>query len=238
MAATALPASADVMNFTVDPSQSSLTVSGSLGNGIFSVTAAPQFAGSDVATLQGNLQADVTATSISFTGGSAIDADVLATPVAPGVGGVAGTGPGDLGFVFAGLLGAVNVDAAGRDLLFDVASGPAVLGTGGAFSAAANLSVLDGDIDFNGVALGEAAQGSVPLDGEVAPNVTALDGTLVEIGGLFVLTLPVEVTFEYEDDGFTGSLLATGQIVATAPVPEPTSLTVLAVAGLALRRRR
>jgi len=121
------PAVADV--FTIDPSQSSLTVSGSILGNPFS----PQGAGSMTTTYGGTIQAAQTAGTIQFTGLSLITANTNGswTPLAGG-GGYPGVAAADYGATASLYGGFVTVVAAFRSLLFDVTS-PAITVTGGQF---------------------------------------------------------------------------------------------------------
>ncbi len=224
--------SADVVDFTIDSSLSSITVTGLFAGD----TGMAQFPGSDSTALSGTLVADVDASSISFPGGSSIDALPQTSPVAPGPTALPlTTGLGDFGLDFnVFLLGIVPV--AGYDFEFDLnAASQALDGSGNFDSSGSTVSVLGGELAYDA----GLASGVESLVGESALNLASA-GMLTTVGNVQTLTIPVDLSLL-----FTGLLPddsqvdVTGQIVATRVVPEPATATVLAMTGgLLLGRRR
>jgi hypothetical protein len=93
--------------------------------------------------------------------------------------------------------------------------------------------------------LGNPEVGSSVVSNQFAVN-TSTGGTLLDLGGTLELTIPVSVIVPVDVGGFILSAVLTGQIVATAVVPEPGTVALLAIGGVALvplvarrgRRRR
>lgn len=106
-----------LVEFTVDPSQSYVTLSGQIGG--FPIR--PQGPGSLTASYGGILRALVASNSIGFPGGSRIDAAVSGL-WQPGPGGVDGTAPANYGAAAADSLGSFASYFAIRNLAFDVTS--------------------------------------------------------------------------------------------------------------------
>jgi hypothetical protein len=100
-------------------------------------------------------------------------------------------------------------------------------------------NLLAGNTAYNLTLLGN------PIVGSIDTNFPALNmlagGTLTSAGGIYTLTLPMLVKGPVSVSGITIIDVYSGQIVATAVVPEPTSLVLAAigiVAVVACRRRR
>lgn len=222
-------ANAALVSLTIDPTQSSLSLSGVA----FGLPYGAQAPGSLVTSLSGTISADLTAGVFTFSGGSAVTVDVNPlgpfshAPYDPGTGtssagnyGVVGVGPVP-GF------GTVTVNGVYRNLLSDIVGGTAQNG----FSPAGVL------MKFNAGQILFAASNPLPLAGGTSNVSTANSANtaagLVTWNGT-TLTLPV--TF-----ATTGSNRAeqwNGVIVAN--IPEPSSMALLSIVGLGgcIYRRR
>jgi hypothetical protein len=183
---------------------------------------------------------------------------------APLADGSPGTALGDFGTrIFAGNpVGVLNLDFAFRNMLYDLTSG--VIGTSGSlnnhtFPASSTFfGVENADLAFrarNGGGLAGSAfvgligSGSANIGGFGTDN-TAGNGSIVvtpQVGGdLAVLTIPITQTLliPLDSDGLlVFKLNVSGTIVATAIVPEPATVGMLALglamlAPVAIRRRR
>ena len=217
-------ARADVRTYTLDPTRSSLTFSGTIAG----LPATPQTVGSDTTRYSGSLMADVTGTTIRFVDGGAMDATPQLAPQQPraGGGGFTPAAVADYGFRADQPFGLDTARVALRDLVLDItqdANGPRV-------------DVDSGFIDwrFEGVNMAGGRDGAATFNyNEAAP------ATISTVGGIETLTVPVSArlffsTFDFDDTLFT----ANGQIVATRIVPEPGGACFFAGAVMALASRR
>ena len=207
------PVAAD--EFTIDPNQSSLTISGIVAGN----TVAQQGAGSLTTKYGGTIQATQTAGTIQFTGLSLITAQTNGS-WQPLAGGGAGSAPANYGAT--GLfLGYIPVVAAFRSLLFDVTS-PVIAVTGGQFNANSLTFLFPASatsaLDYNAGFLGS---GSKLLSGNATNNIAGL-ATLTTVGNQQTLTLGVnaQYTFTLLSAGDTPVNVA-GQIVATRTTTAP-----------------
>lgn len=234
-------AEAVMLPMTLDSAQSSIMLGGEFGGFPF----APQAVGSDLASYSGSILVDLdnalAPTSIQLLGGSATASiSGLWLPEAGG-----GTGPGvpgtaenanyglmiDLG----NLAGGQDAFGAGRNFVFDVISGVEAV-AGGNFASNQTLTYISGTFDANAPPVpilnppypGDAL--SLPLTGAVLTNVSASSSTYAVVGSTATLTIPIEIVLEVDDLELTYA----GQLVATARVPEPSSvgLLVAMVVGL------
>lgn len=214
--AGSLPAVGEPVVFTIDPARSQITLSGAaLGNPF-----AQQADGSLTTSFGGTVNADVTATSIEFTGGSRIDA-APSGDWEPLPGGEAGRAPADYGAQVSVLFGAAK--AALRNIVLDATS--------------AVLPLNDGSFDSSNIAFGfpegSAAaldylvtgllgtSGSQPLEG-FATNKVSSGATVVTEGGVQTLTLPVDAEYFFELlSPQDVNVRLVGQLVATAGGAEP-----------------
>jgi hypothetical protein len=209
---------AELKQFSIDPWQSSLTVSGTFAG--FPIE--PQSPGSLTTRYSGMIEADVTTSSILFWGGSLIAARTDGT-WQPGPGGVAGSAPGDYGGQVVNLL--VSGLAALRKVVFDVASDELQV-TGGRFdSLGLRFSFVPGSgsvIDYTYTSLlGGGGSGSPALTG-ISTNNAATNATPLLQGDEAELFIPVDIS---------GSLTVAspndvqyrfrGQLVARASAPTP-----------------
>src|ERR1041384_8264275 len=121
--------SASSVTYTIDPTQSSLSATGTLSGNIPS----SQTFGSNLTTYNGTISADRTATSIQFTFGSFIDADRQPSKQQPDIGGEAGSAAADYGLKAPNTFGTTY--AAFRDLVFDLSSDPLTVAANGNFDS-------------------------------------------------------------------------------------------------------
>lgn len=208
-------AKADV--FTIDPTQSSLTLSGSAVNFTFT----QQGAGSLTTVYNGTLQVAQTGGTIQFTGGSLIMAQTNGSwkPLSGGANNNAA--PADYGAQANTGVGTATV--AFRSILLDVTS-PAIPVTSGQFDPS-NLTFLfpasaTSAIDYHT----PFASGTKPATGNAANNVAAL-ATITTAGGVQTMTIGVNVQFTFTllSPGDTivnvvGQIVATNSADVVAPV--------------------
>jgi hypothetical protein len=198
----------------------------------------PQTAGSDTTRYSGSLMADVTATTIQFLDGGAMDAQQQPLAQQPSASGSSfNAAAADYGFTF----DQPPFDtgrAAIRNLILDMTSG-VLPRTGTSIPSGQNLVVDSGVIDYRIEGLNNDNDRE-NQSGEFAIN-EAGPGTLTVVGNIETLTMPITARYFFTTiDISDARLTATGQIVATRVIPEPASTALLAAAGVAcgLRRRR
>jgi len=231
------------LTFTIDPTLSSLhIIIKSAGTPISS----PQFAGSDTSSISGTVNTDITGSTIQFLTTANEVLALQPAPLAPAIGGggtfpALGSDPGNIGmwlFVPGVAAGAL------RGLVSDNTSGVIPL-VGNAFdSTQVTLIQSAGTIDYNLTGLGGAfatLKGHGSLAGGSGLN-GAAGGTLVSALGIDTLTLPLSVDIPFTAGPATLDAIVTGVVVATAPVPEPSTLIMaglglVATAGLVGRRK-
>lgn len=203
------------------PSQSVLTLTGTIDNG--DLTISPQSPGASVAKYTGQITADRTfdgpslSTLLQFTGGSVIDAQ--ANPAGPfdpaglntqgtehnyGVEVVSTTGGEFTGNI--------------RDLVFDIVGGTATVGEAAGLSFDVTSGVLNEGND-----MGATFQRMDTLD--FATNQSSAPITIVQGGGYETLTLPVQLNYTIPlqiSDAFA-LVSYTGQLVARRGTPGDSS---------------
>jgi hypothetical protein len=210
-ALSAAKSSAETVTLTIQPAQSSLSLSGNA----FGLVYTPQVPGGLDATWSGTITGDLTGGVFTFSGGSAITAEV--NPVGPfeTAPNVIGTIAGNYGVNGTGLVfpfGNVTIKGVYRNLAFDISSGTA---QNGAAMAGSNFVLTSGELVWGAISqLGQTADDeeelvSVSGSNSSASNVT-WDGT--------TLTLPVSV----QTTGSNRVENWTGTIVATLVSPPPT----------------
>lgn len=181
---------ADLRQFTVDESQSSLTISGTFAG--FDIE--PQSPGSLKTSYGGIIEAEVTSTNILFLGGSMIAARTNGN-WQPASGGTAGSAPANYGGQVVNLL--VTGKAALRDVLLDVTSEELAV-SGGTFSSQGLqfrfIPNITSVIDYNyDPIIGDPGSGSQALTGS-STNSVSTNATLVAQGDETVLTMPVDIS--------------------------------------------
>lgn len=203
-ALSAAKSSAETVTLTIQPAQSSLSLSGNA----FGLVYTPQVPGGLDATWSGTITGDLTGGVFTFSGGSAITAEV--NPVGPfeTAPNVIGTIAGNYGVIGTGLVfpfGNVTIKGVYRNLAFDISSGTA---QNGAAMAGSNFVLTSGELVWGAISqLGQTADDeeelvSVSGSNSSASNVT-WDGT--------TLTLPVSVqtTGSNRVENWTGTIVAT-----------------------------
>jgi hypothetical protein len=212
-----------------------LTFSGEVD--VFPVTA--QTAGSDTTRYSGSLMADVTATTIQFLDGGAMDAQDQLVPQQPRNGGTGFTpaAAADYGFNADSFMTTGRV--AFRGFVLDLTSG--VLARSGTSIPSGQTVVIDsGIVHYRWEGLSSNEADSSGQGGETANNAAAA-GTITTVGNIETLTIPINAPFALSVVGISDSQMTlTGQIVATRVIPEPSAAALFTgVVGVAclLRRR-
>jgi hypothetical protein len=257
------PAWGSLVTYTVDPTQSSLILSGNW-NG------APLFekpAGSLVTTFGGSIQADISLNSIQVT-----QANLDANPggnYQPGVNGQRGAHSADYGGFFRSgcFFAPGNLNVALRDVVLDLNSAPMAIEAGTFDPRALGVTAAGGSMDYAGTGIlgWFTGKGRAPLIGDEVANKTKLLGSLTSADTLETLVIPIYSTFQVKIDSplpssqewfnltLRGSIVATrtlpGEVARPIPenpnppgpeIPEPATLSLLML-GMALmwtRRRR
>jgi hypothetical protein len=216
------PAAPEV--FTIDSSQSQTILSGNIAG--FAIT--PQGAGSLITTYSGSINADVSGSTIHFTGSSMIIAKTNGV-WQPGVGGASGSAAADYG-AQASIEGFFTADGAARNVVLDLTS-PLLTVTGTNFDSSALLfSFATGsNSSFDYRVSGISESGSLSLAGN-STNTVANGASLTTAGTTqkLVIQFNTPFTFSLLSPNDT-TLVLTGQIVATnsAVVPFMISSIVL-----------
>lgn len=228
--ACATNARAEVLVYNLVPAQSSLTVSGTFGN----QTLTPQTAGSTTTSYSGTIVANVGATTISFPGGSAINAANQGSNQQPGNEGLPGSAQANYGFQ-ANLAPFGTGFAVIRGFTLDITSN-AINFAGTSIPSEETFAVSTGNLDFSS----SIAFDRRDMSGDSGGNATAAAGSLISGGPTQTLTIPVNFTVTESTITTNDTVLTfTGTLVATRVVPEPASIagcSLLAFASL-LRRR-
>jgi hypothetical protein len=189
MGLTALPA-AQAATFYVDPAQSTISVSGTIGGNAFT----PQGPNSLSTTYRQTLNLQLASDSVTFPGGSVVIGNNSGT-WQPAIGGGPGSGPANYGgqltlFLFFTHYGAM------RNMVFDITSGQLAL-SGGQFSPAVSFIATGGNFDYDGAFSGA---GSAPLAGNSGANATSSSGSFSVTpgfagGAVGTVHIPVSFTF-------------------------------------------
>jgi hypothetical protein len=200
--------------FAIDPAQSQLTLSGKIAG----QTLTTQGAGSLTTTYSGNINANISSSTIQFTGSSTITAKTNGV-WQPAVGGGAGSAAADYG-ALATIPFVGTAYGALRNLVFDVTSASLTL-TGTNFdSSALVFSFTPGSnssLDYNAV----VANGTQTLSG-YSTNTVANQASLSTNGNVEQLVIHINTQFIFTlvSPGDT-PLRLTGQIVATNSTTPP-----------------
>jgi hypothetical protein len=228
---------------TINSSQSMLNAAMTFG----SVAATAQVPGSLSDTYSGSIEADLTNNTLTFSGGSSIVALAATASYVPPLGGANTQGsPQNYGGYFQNIsipLYTFNSDVDLRDVNLDITSGSVVVGSPASGlvltveSGAENFSVPA--LPLYGVTAGYYSQN---FSGTTANNASSSLVTLAVSGSTETLTIPVNATINFTEEGEAASVNLTGNIVATYAVPEPSTIALLAASaigliGYGLRRR-
>jgi hypothetical protein len=189
---------------------------------------APQGTGALGTSYSGNINADLSGSTIQFTGGSTINAHTNGV-WQPAVGGAAGSAPADYGPKNNPPFGSVTLGAM-RNISFDVTSpalsltGTNFNGTNLVFSFAAGSAALD-------YYASSSSHGSLALGG-YATNNMAMGATLSTNDNTRTLVIPISAQFVFTlfsaNDTqleMVGQLLATNAITAAVPFIQSISVT-------------
>lgn len=217
-------ASAATRTYSVVQSQSYATASGFVLVPEYEIEA--QGLGSLFTHFSGNIVTDRTTSSITFLGGSNIDAVVSGNWAPKKDGVMPGTEPADLGGkIDFGDTGTANIWLAARDLVADLTS--------------VELTISAGQFDRSQITVGFVGNSwldynySIPGFGTdqdrtsmAGPNYSAQFkpgmGTLSAVGLIETLTIPIDVDVPIRlnpDQEPIGTITLTGQLVATATLP-------------------
>ncbi len=219
--------------FVIDSSLSTITITGNV-LGVIPIVA--QTIGSNIGHFDGTINADVSGGNITFN--SALANGLLQPgPQMPGIGGVAGSAPANVGLSIGPGLGTVAI----RNELISVSSGPTPLVGGTTFDLTAlTLTIVTGTLDYNVPSFSQVGTSDLS---DTTGMPTSGTGTLVGD----VLTIPVSVSFTFEISPGPPPQMATvnllGQLVATRVVPEPGTIALfglgtVAIVTMGYRRRR
>jgi hypothetical protein len=226
---------ASPLTFTIDNTQSYGSFALETPEGL-QITS-PQTPNSDTTSLSGTLNVNVTATSIQFLSTSDTQFALQAVDQAPLPGGSPGTAPAQFGLDVSLPTVASGVVAA-RSYVGDSTSGVISL-VGTSFDASqVTLDLPVGITDYNLTILENPISGSIDTNFPALNELT--DGTLTLAGGMYTLNFPYRVSGPINVSGLTIINVYSGQVVATAVVPEPSSLAlfVLGVIAVSFLRRR
>ena len=235
-----------VVVFEIDPTQSHLTV-----GGVIDVGPAPGFLGgqfpvaeqkegalttSFAGTITARLDDLANPTSIEFISAELTGLINPNGPFQPNDAGNALIPAGDANFGMRSDLG----DGKLRNIAFNMSSGGnAISISNGLFGQGDQVwQYTSGDIDLFSPSLSTGNSQAFPVapeDGFAVANNTGSDGSLANIAGVNVLTLPVDVDLEWFIPGTPtvgGNFRYTGTLVTA--VPEPTTWGTLGVLSLGL----
>jgi hypothetical protein len=241
VAGAAQSAQATVYSYTIDPQQSSLTITGEL-TGNF---ASQQTPGSLTTSYSGTIVADVGGGKIGFNGGSSIVAALQPSNQEPDADALPGDAPANYGRSSSGPSGTPSVEAI-RDLTLDMLDdtfGDGIVMTAGNFPssslvpklAQANSDVLYGnyqvETDLSGKTTSNSSAGGLSSLEQVGQTETL---TLKISSGPVLYNVDPLSQFDDSSISFTGTLVATRTVV-----PEPASAaTLLGISAVGFIRRR
>ena len=233
----AVSSQAGTLTFTIDQGASSLTLSGLIAYHYPTPTdpglaSNPQAPGSQSDQWGGTLTANFSGGVLTFTGGSVITAAL--NPSAPFVGNPGHTsGIDNYGVWSSGLIsaGSLSVTGAYQGLVLDIPAGTA---QNGAAPSGMSLGFTGGGLEYsyNIPALGGPGTGTSAMQGSGGTGANTAAGlvSLTTVGDELLLILPIQ----FQTTGGTGRVEDwSGQIVALATVPEPSTMSV-ALLGLGL----
>jgi hypothetical protein len=217
---------ASELSFAIDSSQSYLAFSLETDDGTqFSSAQTP---GSDTTALSGLVNVEVTDGSIQFLPTADIQFAQQPLPQSPLADGTLGTAPAQYGLNLL-LPGIGSGVVAARNYIGDSTSAP-IARVGDAFDASlVTFDLPSGNTSYNLTLLGSPVSGSFDSNNPALNELSG--GALTLSGNVLTLTLPILIHGTVSVSGVSVVNVYSGQIVATALVPEPGGLS-LAIAGL------
>ncbi len=232
-------ASADILTYTVDPTRSSLTVSGTYSGAPLS--AQPGIPDSLAADYAGTITADrdFTADTFQMTSATISAQDNNSTALLSIV------GSGNYGFSTPSGADVESADFWG--ILFDFSfsvSSPTISPASGFQMSLLSATISSGQINYTGSSGGTGATrrggggdaSFLQLSDDLSPG-SGL-GSLTDAGNVETLMLPIEMDYTTDIGTTPLDLHFSGNIVATASVPEPTSLSIGGALSILLLIRR
>ena len=231
-------ASAEVVNYAIDPTRSALTISGNLTSN----PASPQTAGSTTTSFAGTIVADRQPTSIGFPGGSSMDAALQPVNQQPRADATPGSAPADYGRTAAGPFGSTAFEAI-RGLFLDVEDDTGGFGiplSGNTFASndlVLAISSCDSDVIYGTSGVETSLSNKATSNGSGGGP-----SSVVVAGSTETLTLKFStgaIGYSIFQSGDT-TLIFNGTIVATRSIPEPAlgAAAGMIAAGFIARRRR
>lgn len=220
-------ASAIPMVFGIDNSRSQIAISGTVAGSPFSA----QGPGALTTSYNGAINADLTGSTIQFTGGSNIDAETNGV-WQPAAGGGAGSAPADYGVTNSVNLGIGAPDyfpgnAALRNMMLDLTSSVLALTNGGFAGNSLVFAFVTNTTSFD-YSYGDFEEGSADLTGD-STNMIADGAILSTNDGVRTMTLQINSQFQFMLITVNDSIInLTGKLVATnaAPLPPPVILSI------------
>jgi hypothetical protein len=210
--------------FTVNSTNSVISLAGSIDYYGFVLPFDTQGEGSLTASYAGTLVVDLQATAIQFPGGSDVYALTNGT-WQPATGGTAGSAPADYGGEISeslGFLGSTTGYAAGRNLKFDVTSPWLTLSNSQIDASTVEATFLTNtvpvpSVDFyvTGTGLFNSTNGTTSLVGS-STNGQAF-AIFTNTMGLITIIIPLDFTNTVESFGDDLTMILTGKITASAP---------------------
>lgn len=237
---------ANPITYTLDPTQSKLTLTGNANSSAFTA----QDVNTNVTSFSGMIKADRGASTIQFISGSSMVAAFVTGQVEPDrQAHVASPDPFQADYAVKAPLAPTTdpVDTTtGYFTFFDLVLGAtsgsipvsggnfAASGVTGQFTSGFYAYVRFGDLYEN-----IPNSGTPTLVGNSALNASPT-GSVLDAAGVETLTLPVNMTFTSNNaDGINVAFTLTGNLVAAAPVPEPSGVVLMVLAAMhPLRRKR
>jgi len=245
------------ITYTIDPTQSVLTGSGTyFGEPLQTITILngvdPSPTGSNIlysgftVSYAGTITADrdTLADTLTITGGnvaaqdnSFLDTlDIPNAPTAKNYEFGLNTFPANSNdFLFQGVIAnfsfSVSSPLINSPTAFDASQLTSNIASGQFFGVQDTLEGLGG-----GLEQGASYDFSAPVLGNLA--FASGSGSLIDFGGVETLTIPINTDVIIQANGEPLDLNLSGEIVATTAIPEPGSLGLLAASGLLLLRRR
>lgn len=217
------------LTFNIDSAQSHITLSVETQSG--TTVSSAQTPGSDTTSLSGTMTVDVTSSTIQFLTTNNTQYALQALAQSPLPDGSLGAAPAQYGLdiSIAGIGGGV---VAARNFLGNASSGVIPL-SGNSFDASQiEVNLAAGNTAYNLTLMGTQVMGSI---GPGIPVLKSLaGGSLTFAGGTYTLTIPVLGKGPVEVGGIAFVDVNAGQVVATAVVPEPSTIVLAAFGVFAL----